>query len=98
MADPVADPWWAKYLLLLVGWFLGLLTKECSDRITSLVRGPRIQLDFGNTDDCVTLTPEKYEIQNAEHVVGTQQGNRVVFFARIKVTNAKLRIARHCQA
>ncbi len=98
MEDPIPDPWWSKYLLLLAGWLLGLLTKEFSDRISGWIRGPRVQIGFGNTEDCVMLTPEEYDVPKGSSAVGTQKGKRVVFFARIKVTNSKPRIARNCQA
>jgi hypothetical protein len=98
VADPIPDPWWSKYLLLVAGWFLGLLTKEFSDRISGWIRGPRVQLGFGETEDCVTLTPEEYYDQRGESAVGTKLKTRVVFFARIKVSNSKPRIARNCQA
>jgi len=80
------------------GWLLGLSTKELSERLASWIRGPRLKLQFTDTEDCVTLTPEEYQINHAPDVAATQTGKRVVFFARIRVTNPKPRIATRCQA
>jgi hypothetical protein len=91
------DPWWAKYLLLAAGWLLGLLTKELSEWITLWVRGPKLQVGFTDTEDCVTLTPEEFQVDGARSVASAQTGKRVVFFARIRVTNTKPRIATKCQ-
>ena len=91
-----SDPWWSVYPPLLVGslfgWLLAMLTPVCSERITLWFRGPKLQLDFTNTEDCVTLTPEEFQVT----LVSFQK--RVVFFARIKVTNLMPRIATQCQA
>lgn len=92
------DPWWAKYSLLVVGWLLGLLTKELSDRITLWIRGPRLELFFGEGEDCVTLTPEEFHVPAGSGAVSLKKERRVVFFARLRVTNTKSRIATRCQA
>lgn len=91
------DPWWSKYFLLLGGWFLGLLTKEISERITLWTRGPKLRLEFSNSEDCVTLTPEEFATNVRRDTASTQKSKRVVFFARIRVTNLKPRIATKCQ-
>lgn len=92
------DPWWAKYALLLVGWLLGLLTKELSERITLWIRGPRLRPSFGQGEDCVTLTPEEFDVPTGSGSVSIRKERRVVFFARLCVTNIKPRIAAKCQA
>jgi hypothetical protein len=79
---------------ILVGWLLGMLTPVCSERIKLWLFGPKLQLDFTNTEDCVTLTPEEFQV--APNVSAPEK--RDVFFARIKVTNLKPRIATQCQA
>jgi hypothetical protein len=74
-----------------------LLSKELSERITVLVRGPKLRLDFTNTEDCVTLTPEEFQVDATTDAASMTKGKRVVFFARIRVTNTKSRIATKCQ-
>ncbi len=92
------DPWWTKYALLFGGWLLGLFTKELSERITFWVRGPKLKADFGDTEDCVTLTPEEYVVQTGASTVATRAGQRVVMYARVRVTNTKPRIAQRVRA
>lgn len=92
-----SEPWWSKYLLLLGAWLLGLLTKELSERITLWIRGPKLQLAFTNTEDCETLTPEEFQVNVAPNIASTKKDERVVYFARIRVTNPKSRIATKCQ-
>jgi hypothetical protein len=91
-----SDSWWWKvllgWLLGLFSWFLGLLTKELSERLTLWIRGPKLILEFTNTEDCETLTPEVYS-----NVAAGQTCQQIVFFARIRVTNLKPRIAMKCQ-
>jgi hypothetical protein len=77
---------------MFVGWLFGMLTPVCSERIKLWLFGPKLQLDFTNTEDCVTITPEESQVSLSSFE------KRDVFFARIKVTNLKPRIATRCQA
>ena len=77
---------------ILVGWLLGVLTPLFSERITLWLRGPKLKLDFTDADDCLTITSEEFQVTLASFE------KRDVFFARIKVTNLKPRIATKCQA
>ena len=77
---------------VIVGWLLGWLTPVISERITLWIRGPKLQLDFTNTEDCLTITPEEFQVTPSSFE------KRDVFFARIRVTNLKPRIATKCQA
>jgi hypothetical protein len=77
---------------VIVGWLLGWLTPVISERITLWIRGPKLQLDFTTTDDCLTITPEEFQVTPSSFE------KRDVFFARIRVTNLKPRIATKCQA
>jgi len=92
------EPWWTKYALLVAGWLLGLFAKELSERISVLVRGPKLVVEFGDGEDCLTLTPEEHQEQINDHSVTVARKQRLVFFARIRVTNAKPRMASRCQA
>lgn len=92
------DPWWTKYALLAGGWLLGLFTKELSERITIWVRGPRLRAEFEDAEDCVTLTPEEYQVRTGPSTVAARKGQRVVMYARLRVTNVKPRIAQDVRA
>ena len=92
------EPWWAKFGFLVAGWLLGLLSKELSEWITIWFRGPKLKVEFGDGEDCVTLTPESVSL--APDLSTSTDGVRlqVVFFARIRVSNGKPRTLTKCQA
>jgi len=90
--------WWSKIVFLIAGSVIGLFAKELSEWISVFVWGPKLAVEFGDGEDCLTLTPEEYQRQINESTVTISKERREVFFARIRVTNIKPRIASRCQA
>ncbi|MFO0906463.1 MAG: hypothetical protein U0939_25890 [Pirellulales bacterium] len=84
--------------LVFAGWLLGLATNEFQHWIMLKFRGPELDITFDNAEDCQTLTPEFFDTPIGSSAVGTKQGQRLVFYARLRVQNKKTRIADRCQA
>lgn len=85
---------WSKIAFVLFGWLLGLLSKELTELISLWIRGPKLSVSFDDSEDCVTLTPEEYTVDTGPTTVAARPGKRTVFFARVRITNHKPRIAR----
>ena len=71
----VAD--WVVACITLLAVFVALF----KERILPWIIGPKLHLDFTDAKDCLTITPEVFQVTPASF------DKRDVFFARIKVTN-----------
>jgi hypothetical protein len=45
-----------------LGWVLGIFSGPLAHIVTIWILGPRLRVEFGPGEDCVTLTPEEYVV------------------------------------
>lgn len=73
---------WSDLGVLVAGWLIGILTPILTHQLLVWLRGPKLSLTLDPT-----LTPAR-----------CGDDPTLLFFARIRVTNTKCRIAKDCRA